>query len=318
MKRPGRASASSSSPAKDGRLLSSRRLPSLGGLAAFEAAARLGGLGQAANELSVTTSAISHQVRALEVQLGMPLFDRSTRPLALTSTGRMLLPALRGAFDAIADRLVSLGAGPMRGELRVNCSPLLLAKRVLPLLSEFLDANRELNLSISTQSPPPEGCDLIISFGEVDAPGERKALLTGTPLPFFAVCSPRLLNRSPGIRTPNDILRHPLIHYDDGADWRRLIATCGLESEVPPTRLTVPHPLMAFDLAALGAGFAIADAMTAAEELASGRLVRIADTEMDAPEQYLMILPTEEPKRRRVRALEHFLLERLNADPGVE
>lgn len=292
-------------------LAASRRLPSLGALAAFEAAARLGGLGKAAAELSVTTSAISHQVRALEEQLGLTLFDRSMRPLELTPTGSLLLPALRDAFDGIADRLAALGAGPMRGELRINCSPLLLAKRVLPLLTEFLAANRELNLSISTLAIPPEGCDLIISFGDVDAPGERKPLLTDTPLRFFAVGNPRLLNSPPGVRGPQDILRYPLIHYDDGADWRRLIATCGLHVDTPPVRLTVPHPLMAFELAAMGAGFAIADAMTAAEELANGRLVRIPDVEMDAPEQYVMVLPTDESRRRRVRALERFLLDSL-------
>jgi LysR family glycine cleavage system transcriptional activator len=295
----------------------SRRLPNLGALASFEAAARLGGLRPAADELSVTISAISHQVRALEEQLGLRLFDRSTRPLALTPTGRMLLPALRDAFDGIADRLAALGAGSMRGELRINCAPLLLAKRVLPLLSEFLDGTRELGLSITAQLLPPEGCDLIISFGEVDAPGERKPLLTDAPLLFFAVGSPRLLNRPPGIRSPHDVLRHPLIHYDDGADWRRLIATCSLPADTPPTRLMVPHPMMAYELAAMGTGFAIADAMTAAEELASGRLVRIPGLEMPSPEQYLMILPIEEARRRRVRALERFLLERLDSASEV-
>lgn len=290
-----------------------RRLPNLGALAAFEAAARLGGLARAADELAVTTSAVSHQVRALEDQLGMTLFDRASRPLQLTEAGRLLLPALRQAFDGIADRLAALGAGPMRGELRIACAPLLLSKRVLPLLAEYLDQNRELSLSIVTQMPPPEGIDIVISFGDVDIPGERRPLMTDASLRFFAVCSPRRLNLPPAIRTPSDMLKHPLIHYDDGSDWRRLIAAAGLASDPAPAFLRVPHPLIAFELAALGCGFAIADAMTAADELASGQLVRVSDVEMDAPAQYLMILPVEESRRRRVRDLERFLFERLSS-----
>lgn len=290
-----------------------RRLPNLTALAAFEAAARLGGLARAAGELSVTTSAISHQVRALEEQIGVTLFDRTSRPLQLTVAGRLLLPALRQAFDGIADRLTVLGAGPLRGELRIACAPLLLSKRVLPLLAEFLDQHRELSLSVVTQMPPPEGTDMVISFGDVDVPGERKSLMTDASLRFFPVCSPRRLNRLPAIRTPNDILKHPLIHYDDGSDWRRLIATAGLTSDAEPPLLRVPHPLMAFELAALDCGFAIADEMTAADELASGQLVRVSDVEMDAPAQYMMILPTDEPRRRRVRDLERFLFERLSS-----
>lgn len=289
-----------------------RRLPNLGALAVFEAAARLGGLARAADELSVTTSAVSHQVRALEEQIGVTLFDRTSRPLQLTAAGRLLLPALRQAFDGIADRLTALGAGPMRGELRVACAPLLLSKRVLPLLAEYLDQNRELSVSIVSQMPPPEGIDLMIAFGEVDVPGERRPLMTDVPLRFFPVCSPRRLNLSPPIRTPSDILGHPLIHYDDGSDWRRLIATAGLTSDAEPPFVRVPHPLLAFELAALGCGFAIADAMTAADELSSGELVRVSDVEMEAPAQYMMILPTDEPRRRRVRDLERFLHERLN------
>lgn len=137
--------------------------------------------------------------------------------------------------------------------------------------------------------------------------------MTDASLRFFAVCSPRRLNLPPAIRTPNDILKHPLIHYDDGSDWRKLIATAGLASDAEPPLLRVPHPLIAFELAALGCGFAIADAMTAADELTSGQLVRVSDVEMDAPAQYMMILPTDEPRRRRVRDLERLLFERLNS-----
>ncbi|MGH8082026.1 MAG: LysR family transcriptional regulator, partial [Lysobacter sp.] len=102
--------------------MSSRRLPPLGALRAFEAAARLQSFKRAAEELSVTPTAISHQIRALEDQIGVRLFERQTRRVALTAAAERLYPVLRKGFDAFAEAIAELRTGSQRRALTLSAT----------------------------------------------------------------------------------------------------------------------------------------------------------------------------------------------------
>src|SRR5687768_1555609 len=109
-----------------------RSLPSLSGLRAFEAAARHLSFKQAARELSVTPTAISHQVRALEGELGLTLFERKVRQVALTTAGARLFPVLRAGLDDIAAALAALAPQSSRAEVTVSATPAFTSKWLLP------------------------------------------------------------------------------------------------------------------------------------------------------------------------------------------
>ncbi len=208
-----------------------RRLPSLLALRAFEAAARLGSFAAAAAELTLTPSAISHQVRALEAWFDRPLFVRSTRRVELTADGHRLLADLTQAFDLIHDACIALRAPAQRRELSVHCAPSFAAKWLGPRLARFMAQHPHITPQLTSDAVVPDlrnntGLDVAITYGRpaeplVRAAVEVQALGAELTLPM---CSPRLLGEG-AVASPRDVLRLPLIesrlnpvHW---ADWCR-------------------------------------------------------------------------------------------------
>src|SRR5437016_1936645 len=122
-----------------------RKLPSLRALHAFEAAARHHSFAAAANELGVTPTAISHQIRQLEEACGTKLFQRRPRPLLLTSAGARLYPALRNGFDALASAVASLAEEDVQAPLRVTSPSAFAGKWLVPQLPQWLDVARSID-----------------------------------------------------------------------------------------------------------------------------------------------------------------------------
>ena len=133
-----------------------QRTPSLHALRAFEAAARLGSFARASEELHLTPSAISHQVRALEKHFGRPLFVRASRQVILTTDGERLLAALSQAFNIIHAICAEMSPPARTQDLSVHCTPSFAAKWLGPRLPSFLAQHPSINIRLSSNAEPLE------------------------------------------------------------------------------------------------------------------------------------------------------------------
>src|SRR6201999_855047 len=208
------------------------RLPSLNGLRAFEAAARHLSFTQAASELNVTQTAISHQIRRLEEELGLRLFVRKNRALALTPQARDYLPGVRAAFNDLrlaTDRLLRKEDDKV---LTVSTLAALAAKWLLPRLAAFQESHPGIDVRITTSTSLVDfrigDVDAAIRYGRGHWEGLRADWLMADEL--FPVCSPALLKGSRPLKSPQDLAQHTLLHssggYDD--DWRLWLTAAGL------------------------------------------------------------------------------------------
>ena len=224
----------------------STRLPSLNGLRAFEAAARHLSFTQAASELNVTQTAISHQIRRLEEELGLRLFVRQNRALELTPEARDYLPGVRAAFNDLrlaTDRLLRKDDGHV---LTVSTLASLAAKWLLPRLSAFQEAHPGIDVRITT-SPSlvdfqRDNVDAAIRYGRGQWPGVRADWLMADEL--FPVCSPALVNGNKPLQCPQDLKDHVLLHTSNtnSDDWRLWLTAAGLPTDISK------QPGVTFDL----------------------------------------------------------------------
>lgn len=261
-----------------------RELPPLTALRAFEATARLGQAGRAAEELEVTPSAISHQLRVLEEHLGVRLFDRVRQQLKLTSAGEQLLETVRRAFDEIARTAAELDRPPPRGRLVVRAPDLFTRQVLLHRLGGFARAFPAVELSVLAEPP---AADVVIERGWSDRP-ERWSRQFGRA-EQVPVCAPSVLNRlGERLRLPGDLRRVGLIHEDDGSAWARFQLLAGLEAGDPSRGLFLSGPGEAAEAARQGLGVALGCTVLLAEDLASGRLVRPVDVALPSERQWFV------------------------------
>ena len=193
----------------------------LNGLRAFEAAARHLSFTRAAIELCVTPPALSHQVKALEERLGVPLFRRLPRGLALTDEGQALLPVLREAFDRVAAALDEFGDGKGREVLSVGAVGTFALGWLLPRLDAFGAEHPFVDLRLTTNNNrvdiAEEGLDFAIRFGDGAWHGTDAALLFEAPL--TPLCSPEIAAR---LREPADLPRETLLRSYRVGEWAGL------------------------------------------------------------------------------------------------
>jgi LysR family glycine cleavage system transcriptional activator len=254
------------------------RLPSLNGLRAFEAAARHLSFTNAATELNVTQTAISHQIRRLEEELGIRLFVRQNRALELTPQARDYLPGVRAAFNDLrlaTDRLLRKDNDHV---LTVSTLASLAAKWLLPRLSAFQEAHPGIDVRITTSTALVDfksgDVDAAIRYGRGHWPGVRADWLTADEL--FPVCSPALLSGKWPLENPEDLDHHTLLHtsgvYDD--DWRLWLTAAGLPTDISKSPgLTFDLILMTVQAALDGIGVAMGRTSYVEADIAKGRLV---------------------------------------------
>lgn len=257
----------------------------LNSLRAFEAAARHLSFTNAAIELRVTPAALSHQVKALEDRLGMSLFRRLPRGLALTDEGRTMLPVLTDGFDRIATLLERL-TGDNPGEvINVGVVGTFAVAWLFPRLDEFRAANPAIDLRISTNNNrvdlAEEGLDLAIRFGD-GAWHSTDATLLFTPA-FTPLCSPEVARR---LARPADLIGERLLRSYRVADWRDWLEAA--EVTVPAIRGPIFDSAGLMAIAAMrGLGVALAPVDLFASDLEAGRLVRPFDVEVELGSYFL-------------------------------
>ena len=289
------------------------RLPSLNGLRAFEAAARHLSFTQAAFELNVTQTAISHQIRRLEEELGIRLFIRKNRALALTPKARDYLPGVRAAFNDLrlaTDRLLRRDDDNV---LTVSTLASLAAKWLLPRLSQFQEAHPRIDVRITTSTGLVDfrggGVDAAIRYGRGHWAGLRADWLMADEL--FPVCSPKLLEGDKPLRRPEDLAHHTLLHssggYDD--DWRLWLTAAGLPTNISrQPGLTFDLILMTVQAAIDGIGVAMGRTSYVQDDIAKGRLVVPFQIALPADAGFYLVSPEAVADPPKLAAFRQWLL----------
>ena len=258
------------------------RLPPLNALRAFEAAARHLSFLAAAEELNVTPAAISHQIKALEADLGVKLFRRLNRAVRLTDAGQACVPGLREGFERISEAVARARQGHSAGPLTVTSSPAIASKWLVPRLERFRALHPAIDLRIDASMNlvdfTREDVHLGLRYGRGHYPGLHTELLLRSEL--FPVCSPALLKGKHALRTPADLRHHTLIHDEtlvldpSCPDWAMWLKAAGVDGIDVAHGLHFNSSALAIDAAVGGRGVALARNVFAADDLAAGRLVR--------------------------------------------
>ncbi len=274
-------------------------LPTLTWLRAFEAAARTSSFTAAAAELNLTSGAISYQIRALEAHLGFSLFERLPRGVKLTSMGVAYLPPVRKAFEELADSTVGLFGGSQRGQITVHAPVSLASLWLAPKLPAFMKAFPAIDLRLSSviwDNPmPDEATDLEIRYGAGQWRGYRSEQMLNQRI--VAVCSPALLARSRSSGEGPLLPRH-LIHIMGHENhWLKVRQALQVNDSARMGPI-VDTTLAALELAANGAGCALAHHIFLSAYLATGRLVLALDHDFADDSSYFVVTP-ERPQRMR-------------------
>jgi len=287
-----------------------RRLPALNALKAFEAAARYESFTRAAEELCVTQGAVSHQVKALEVELGIKLFNRERQRLIITDAGRDYLAVLRDAFDRIAVGTERLVQRQTSGVLTVSTSPDFAAKWLVHRLGRFAEAHPSIDLRISATLHhvdfAREDVDLAVRHGDGSWAGLDVVRLSSEQL--FAVCSPKLLEGRARIRRPSDVLKFPLLHLDDRKDWAKWLEAAGVAGAELSQGPVLNRASMVIDAAVDGQGIALARTTLAAWDLINGRLVRPLPETLRLSKTYWIICPKATSTLPKITTFRDWLL----------
>lgn len=278
-------------------------LPPLPWLRAFDASARLGTFTLAAEELGLTPSAVSYQVRGLEAQLGHKLFLRERKTLVLTRLGQAYLPVVSTAFADLDATTASLFGQAAEEELTLRCLSSLNVLWLLPRVGGYRAAHpgARLRLLSATWGEPAEGekIDLDIRYGDGDwHDGESLPLMHNTVIP---VCAPDHL----GDGTPEALAQAPLIELVGVVDtWPHFFAQHAPDLPPPETAYRVDQSLIALELAAHGQGVTLVAEVFAKPYLADGRLVRASPLSLPARQGHYIVLPdSQNSHRREVRRL---------------
>lgn len=307
------------------------RLPPLNALRAFEAAARHLSFKKAGDELAVTPTAISHQVKGLEAYLGFALFRRLTRALELTAEGRAMLPKVREGLECFAAAIENTRRHQAGGRLLVSSPPAFASRWLIRHLPGFTASHPEvqLHMSASLQTIDPrdsagasglEGLDVredetevFIRFGHGRYPGCRVDRLFAPA--YTAVCSPRLRTGKRPLNTPADLRHHALLHDDTvpelmgrptWAEWFEIAGISGIDPEAGTHFSDLGLVLSA---AVDGVGVALASKPLVEAEVAAGRLVVPFDLVIRRPQAYFLVVPEAVAERPLVRMFRAWLLD---------
>lgn len=285
-----------------------RRLLPLGALRAFEAAARHLSFKTAADELAVTPTAISHQLRLLEDSIGRRLFERHIRRVTLTPAGEALYPVLRDGFDSFASAIERLRAGPQRRRLTLSATPAFVAKWLLPRLGDWQARHPGIDLHLHASEAPVDfaagSADAAIRYGRGDWAGLRSELLLSSL--FAPVASPRLK-----LRKPADLKKQTLLHFDwrqrrrDTPTWKRWADEADVDLDVAGG-LRFSDESHAIQAAIAGQGVALLGLPLVAAELSSGALVQPFGPVLPG-HGYHLVCPPERAQQPEIIALQIWL-----------
>lgn len=292
----------------------SSHLPPLNSLRAFEVAGRHLNFRLAAEELGVTQGAVAQHVRGLEAALGLALFTRLPRALALTDAGRAYLASIRRAFELIGDATAALRPDPQR--LTISVTPSFASKWLIPRLSEFTAEHPLLELRIlaseSLASFQSDGVDIAVRQGRPPfGPRLTAELLFAQDI--VAACSPALLADSTRLLTAAELGRFTLLHDAHNLWPEFLERALGVSPAMAAKGLRFNQTALAIEAAIAGQGLALASGFLLEQDIAAGRLVRALAVRMRGALDFYVVTPRQQRRPGATATVRTWLLERRSA-----
>jgi LysR family glycine cleavage system transcriptional activator len=290
-------------------------LPSLRGLQAFEAAARMESFAAAAEELSISAAAVSQLIRTVEEQMGRKLFHRVNRRVVLTEAGVEMLPRLTLAFHEIGSVSRELGGDAFRPRLVVSVPPSMAMGWLSRRLAGFVASHGAVDVSLRGDDDPVpfdrELIDIRLSYGPHYREHPTEDIVRDAVYP---VCAPGLAGAIKPERAP--LAGLPLIHTDWGPtgasfpSWRNWFEAAGIEPGRATQRgLSANSSRAALDLAISGLGVALAQGVFCAEAVEDGRLVRPVARSLELRQPYCLTIPERSARRDVVTAFRAWLIQ---------
>ncbi|WP_201494868.1 LysR substrate-binding domain-containing protein [Rubrivivax sp. A210] len=280
------------------------RLPPIHALSAFESAARLGGFAQAAGELCITPSAVSHRIRLLEAQLGEQLFERSHTGVRLSAAGRRYLAGVREAFDRLAH--LSCGGETRPVRLRVGSPPTFARNLLMPRLPEFYRQWPEIEIEVAVAAPmqdKPERHDVDIRFGRAPFDERQTTRLFDDRVQVLAApaSAARLALHEPADLARAELLRSPLV------PWKPWFEAAGLDWPEPARGLVFTDLGILLEAAASGLGLAICPLRIAGNWTSTAQLLPLFGISVAAASTYHVLVERELAERPEVAAFVEWL-----------
>jgi LysR family glycine cleavage system transcriptional activator len=291
------------------------RTPSLKAIKTFQIAAKHTSFAVAADELCITPSAVSHQIKTLETQLGLPLFSRSARALALTDAGARYLEQIDDLFVRLESVTEQLRARYGRNSVRLHVPAYFASEMLLPRLSEFSKLHAGIDLRIETQSAHGRAHAAEADISVVVGSGPWNGLVAHKMFAQTMVpaCSPELLAERP-VQRYEDLNDHTLlVHEARRDDWDRWATAVGMKALQPAQIVRIDSMSAATRAAEKSIGIALLPAELSRRKFASGRLKRVFDDELVTQEDYTLLVRTEDENRDDIRALCAWLIESCRA-----
>jgi len=300
----------------------------LNALNAFEVAARHKSFKKAAEELNVTPAAVSQQIRMLEDLMGVQLFHRLNRGLALTGAGKSGLTKLQDGFRNVNEAVHQIQSEPEARSLDVWMAPSFASKWLMPRLRRFVNLYPEIDLRISASAELVDtdathaslsedilrqhSVDVAIRFGRGHYPGchaERLMKVTALPL-----CSPSLLNNPDvPLRCPEDLVNHTLLHdetpYEGRPDWSGWLSAVGAYAVDGTRGVRFNRVSLALAAAVDGQGIVLSLEQLATDDLEKGRLVTPFKHRVELEQAYHVITLQKATDDSRVMAFKQWLFD---------
>ena len=293
------------------------RFPSIDGLRAFEASARLGSFERAADELAVSASAVAKRIATVEELLGTALFQRQAKPLQMTPSGREYLDQVKGALQLLAAMPQHRRSTQRRERLRVLAPPTFARQILVPRLASFGAAHArielELQLSVPYAEPGAAQADVEVRYGEIDADAPQ-VLLCEQVLPLAA---PALLARLAPLRRPADLARAPLLRTPL-QPWTPWLRAAGLDWPEPSEGPKLLDLGLTLEAAVSGQGVALARPALARPWLAAGSLVPVLAQRAWPTQHYQLLTHADSDAARQFAAWMRALCQRELAEAQEE
>lgn len=286
-------------------------LPSLHALRAFESAARLGAFNKAADELGLSATAISHHVRGLEADLGTRLFVRNTRKISLTDDGRLLAKVCKGSFQSLEDVIRTLRTEGVRTSITIALGPLLASRWLTPRLSRFWEQFPDVDLQILHTSlrvdPKAISADIYLAWGDGQWTDlDASPFLTVSMVP---VASPEYLQMHDRPQKVEQLLEHPLIHQRSRSGWDQWLTHHNLDLPHEGGGIVIEDANVVVRTALSGQGIALGWLPLIEDEIASGKLVPLFDSQPAKPLGYHLIKPTDRHTNPKILEVVKWLVE---------
>lgn len=296
--------------------LSPRRLPPLNAVRAFEAAARHGNFTRAADELSVTQGAVSHQVRSLEDWFGFPLFERHKREVHLTQKGETYLSFVRAMLNELHSVTQAVRGQTSDETLCISVPESFAVNWLISRLGSFTEQNPNLTIRLTSQNQiddqgkivGEEGShwvDLRIRYGRAKWPGLRVSKLFDEYI--FPVCHPNYGGEK--LKQLSDIGSHTLIHDDMQMSWANWLRSVGAEHIVAPHGPAYSHSHMALLAASFGQGIALGRSTLVEDYISCGKLKKLFDFSVPSEHAYYLLCQERMAQIPKIDAFKSWILQ---------